>query len=258
MTKLALVTGASSGIGKELARYHASKKGDLIITARRTNLLEALKSELEKAHGVNVHVITSDLSKIDGAQKLFDDVQKQNLQVDILINNAGFGGQGSIIERKVEDDIDMIVVNVMSLVTLTHLFGKQMADRGGGKILNLGSTAGFIPGPGQAVYFASKAFVNSFSQAVDQEMKKKGVTSTAICPGLVHTEFITRAHAEGTGLSHRSGASPETVARIGYEAMMSEKLLVISEYRLSLSLQWVAPFMPRRLLLAIGEGLNSK
>jgi short-subunit dehydrogenase len=256
MGKLALVTGASSGIGKELARYHAKQGGDLIICARRQEVLEKLKAELEKEYGVTVHVIATDLSKMDAAQKLFDEVQERNLYVDYLINDAGFGGQGSIIERNLQDDVDMIVVNVVSLVALTHLFAKRMSEGHGGKILNLGSVAGFIPGPKEAVYFASKAFVKSFSQAVDQELKGKGVTSTVLCPGMVGTEFVQRANLEDTYLGHRSAASAESVAKRGYNAMMSNKLLVMNEYGFSFFLQWVLPFIPRRMALMIGETLN--
>lgn len=257
-SKVALVTGASSGIGREIARYHAKQGGNLIITARRTDRLEALKAELETQHGITVNVVASDLSEVGGANRLYEEVNKRGLEIDYLVNNAGFGGQGSIIERDLEDDIEMIMVNVISVVVLTHLFAKQMAERGGGRILHIGSTAGFIPGPDQAVYFASKAFVNSFSQAVSQELSHKGVSSTVLCPGLVNTEYISRGELEGTGLSKRWAASPQTVARLGYEAMLSEKLIVISEYRLSVFLQWLAPILPRRLLLSIGQSLNRK
>ena len=258
--KLALVTGASSGIGKELARYHAKQGGDLIISARRTSALEELKTELEKAHeGIKVHIVTADLSQMDGAQKLYDEITSNlKLKVDYLVNNAGLGGHGTILERDVKDDINMIIVNIVSLVTLTHLFAKDMAAAGGGKILNLGSTAGFMPGPSQAVYFATKAFVQSFSQAVDQELKAKGVTSTVLCPGLVTTEFVATAGLEGTDLANQKGDTPENVAKIGYDAMMAEKLVIVNEYGLSFFLQWVTPLMPRRLILKMGDQMQTK
>ena len=132
MAKLALVTGASSGIGKALARTHAEHGGDLIITARNVAALEKYKAELERDHGVKVHVIPSDLSRMDGAQKLYDEVHKRDLQVDYLINNAGVGGNGDLLERDLKEDIDMIVLNIVSYVALTHLFAKEMADRRGG------------------------------------------------------------------------------------------------------------------------------
>lgn len=258
--KLALVTGASSGIGKELARYHAKQGGDLVISARRTEALEKLKAELEKEHdGCKVYIVTADLGKMDGAQKLYDEItQKLKLKVDYLINNAGLGGHGTIIERKVEDDINMIIVNIVSLVTLTHLFAKDMAESGGGKILNVGSTAGFMPGPSQAVYFATKAFVQSFSQAVDQELKAKGVTSTVLCPGLVQTEFVATAGLEGTDLANQKGDTPDNVAKCGYDAMMVEKLVIVNEYGLSFMLNWITPLLPRRLLLILGDRMQTK
>lgn len=246
MAKLALVTGASSGIGRALARTHAEHGGDLVITARNATALEQCKAELEKAHGVQVHVIPSDLSQMDGAQKLYEEVRRRNLQVDYLINNAGVGGNGDLLERDLREDVDMIVLNIVSYVTLTHLFAKDMADRRGGKILNVGSFAGFIPGPNRAVYHATKAFVNSFSQAVDQELQKRGVTCTVLCPGFVDT-------TEGAAPAGAAPNPPSRVARMGYDAMLAEKLLVINEFKLSFLTNWVIPFVPRRLLLAVVE-----
>ena len=164
MTPLALITGASSGLGKEFARIHAKRGGDCIIAARSADKLTALKKELEATHKVSVHVISVDLSTGDGPQALYDQVKAAGLEPAILINNAGFGGQGRFIDRDLSKDHAMVDLNVKALMTLTHLFGKDMVARGGGKILNIGSSAGFVPGPMQATYFASKAFVNSFSR----------------------------------------------------------------------------------------------
>jgi short-subunit dehydrogenase len=258
MTKLALVTGASEGIGKSLARYHAKKGGDLIITARHKDSLDATKAEIEEEFGVKVHVITSDLSQVDGAQKLYDEVKKQQLEIDYLINNAGFGGQGSILERKLEDDVNMIMVNVVAYVTLTHLFAKEMADRRGGKILSVGSIAGFMPGPNQAVYYASKAFINSFSQAVNQELKSKGVTATVVCPGLVDTALISKAGLDQTKVTMVGTSTAESVARIGYDAMIAEKLVTFDEYRTLFLFEYVVPFLPRRLVLALAQYMQAK
>ena len=162
MPNTALITGASSGLGSDFARYHASKGGDVILTARREDKLAALKQELEAAHGITAHVFALDLGAPGGADQLYEAVKGAGLQVDILINNAGFGGHGRHIERDLAEEHAMIDLNVKALVTLTHRFGADMVAQGGGKILNVGSTAGFAPGPLQAVYFATKAFVNSF------------------------------------------------------------------------------------------------
>jgi short-subunit dehydrogenase len=256
--KLALVTGASAGIGKELARYHAKQGGDVILVARRKEALDALKDELEKEFSVKAHVFTADLSVAGSAEKLYDQVKKANHDIDILINNAGFGGHGKLTDRKLEEDLSMIMVNIVSLVALTHLFAADMAKKGGGQILNVGSTAGFMPGPNQATYFATKAFVNSFSQAVDQELRDKGVTSTVLCPGYVETEFAHVANLEGTQMVAQRGATAESVATCGYDAMMAKSLVIINETMLSIMLQWIIPLMPRRMVLKLGDDLMKK
>ncbi len=258
MANTALITGASSGIGAEFARYHAAKGGDLLIVAHREEALLALKSELENAHSVSVTVLAMDVGTPAQAKDLFDAVKAQGIAVDILINNAGFGGHGDFLERDLAADQAMIDLNVGALVTLSHLFGNDMKARGGGKMLQVSSTASFIPGPYQAVYYATKAFVTSFSQAIDQEMRKHGITSTALCPGLVKTEFVATANLEGTGLAKQGGATPASVAKCGYEAMMDGKLVVINERSLSFMLGWLIPFMPRRRVLKMVEGMQTK
>ncbi|MEM1238070.1 MAG: SDR family oxidoreductase [Pseudomonadota bacterium] len=257
MANTALVTGASAGIGTEFARYHASKGGDVIITARRVESLMKLKGEIEAAHGVTVHVIASDLGKPEGTAQLIADVDALGVDVDVLINNAGFGGHGNLIDRDIADERAMIELNVQSLVALTHHFGAKMAARGKGKILNVGSTAGFMPGPDQAVYFATKAFVNSFSQAVDQELRGKGVTCTVLAPGYVETEFAQVANLEGTDLV-KSGATATSVAKHGYDAMMDGKLVTINERGLSFMLNWLTPLLPRRQVLKMVEKMQAK
>ena len=173
MAITALITGASSGIGAALAQYHASKGGDVILTARRAEQLNALKLEIETAHGVSAHVFALDLTAEVGAADLHAQIKAAGLSVDILINNAGFGGQGEFVERSLEADLGMIDLNVKALVALTHLVANDMVEQGSGKILHVGSTAGFMPGPLQATYFATKAFVNSFSQALDEELLRQ-------------------------------------------------------------------------------------
>ena len=258
MSKTALITGASSGIGLELARYHASKGGDVILAARREQALTSLKSELEDKHGITAHVLVADLAADNGAAKLYADVNDLGVSVDILINNAGFGGHGKHIDRDLSDELQMIDLNVKALVELTHRFGRDMAKAGGGKILNVGSTAGFAPGPNQAVYFATKAFVNSFSQAIDHELRDKGVTCTVLAPGYVKTEFAEVANLGSTKLIQQGGATAKDVAKHGYDAMMQGKLVTINETRLSVLLNWVIPLMPRRLVLKIFGDMQEK
>ena len=258
MANTALITGASSGIGKEIARYHAAKGGDVVLTARREGELAALKADLEKSHGIAAHVFPLDLGAAGGAEALYDAVKNAGLRIDILVNNAGFGGHGIHIERDLQAEMAMIDLNVKALVTLTHKFAADMVAQGGGKILNVGSTAGFIPGPKQAVYFATKAFVNSFSQAIDQELRGKGVTCTVLAPGYVETEFAKSANLEGAKMLESGGASAESVAKHGYDAMMRGKLVTINQTSLSLLLNWIAPLLPRRRVLKMVSQAQTK
>lgn len=258
MPKTALITGASSGLGAAFARLHAAKGGALILTARREAALNALKAELEAAHGITAHVIALDLGAPGGADALYDAVQATGEEVEILINNAGFGGHGLHIERDLEDERAMIALNITALVTLAHRIGGDMAARGRGKILNVGSTAGFIPGPNQAVYFATKAFVNSFSLALDQELRAKGVTATVLAPGYVETEFAKAANLEGTQMVKAGGATAKDVARIGYRAMMKGQLVAINDPKLAFLLNWIVPFLPRRMVLSMVAKGQSK
>lgn len=257
MPNLALVTGASSGIGRELARYHATRGGDLVITARRGAELDALKVELEGKHGVRVTGIPLDLGAEGGAEALHEAVKDAGLKVDILINNAGFGGHGAFAGRDLARDLAMIDLNVKALVTLTHLFANDMLKAGGGRILHVGSTAGMMPGPMQATYFATKAFVGSFSQAIDEEMRARGVTSTVLAPGAVATEFFDTADLNGTSLGN-GAASAAAVAKVGYEAMLAGRLHVINDGRLGFLLNWIIPFLPRRTVLGMVRKMQTK
>lgn len=257
MPNTALITGASAGIGAEFARYHAFRNGDLILVARRLDKLDALKAELEAAHGVTIHTIAQDLGAQGGADALVAAVKTLGLSVDILINNAGFGGHGRHVDRDLANEQDMIDLNVKALVTLSHAFGGKMAANGGGKILQVGSTAGMMPGPLQAIYFATKAFVQSYSQALDQELRDHGVTCTVLAPGYVETEFKDRADLGWTDLV-KNGATAASVAKHGYDAMMAGKLVTVNETPLSILTQWVIPLMPRRMVLKMVEKMQSK
>ena len=166
MKNTALITGASSGLGKEFARIHAAKGGDVIIIARRTDKLIGLQKELENKYNVTVKVIAKDLTLPNAAQEIYDEVQQQGIAVKYLINNAGFGGHGKFHERVWEEDLAMIHLNIIALTALTRLFLPDFVTRNQGKILNVSSTASFMPGPLQAVYFATKAYVTFFSNAI--------------------------------------------------------------------------------------------
>lgn len=256
MSNTALITGASSGIGREFARYHAKRGGDLIITARRADALEALKAELEAAHSVKVTVVALDLGAPDGAAQLY--AATKDHKIDILINNAGFGGQGAFIDRALDADLAMIDLNVKALVALTHMVAKDMVAHGGGKILNVSSTAAYMPGPLQATYFATKAYVSSFSQALDAELRDKGITVTALEPGFVATEFAAVADLEGTGLAAQKGSTADKVAKFGYDAMLRGDLRAINEGQLRFMLNWIMPWLPRRMAMNMIKKMQTK
>lgn len=258
MGNVALVTGASSGIGAEFARYHAERGGDLVLTARREAALESLKQELEAAHGITVHVIALDLGSDGAAQTLHDQIKAAGIEIDVLINNAGFGGQGAHLARKLAEETGMIDLNVKALMSLTHLMAGDMVARGAGKILNVGSTAGFMPGPNQAVYFATKAFVKSYSEALAQELKGSGVSVTLLAPGYVETEFAARSGLEGTRLVSGGGKTPQSVAKYGYDAMRRAELVAVNEPLLGFMVNWIIPLLPRKVVLRMVEKMQAK
>lgn len=226
MTGTALVTGASNGIGLELAKEHAKRGGDLVLVARSKDALQALSEELHVLYGVSSLVIPMDLSKPGSPAKLQKELEKQDVRVDVLVNNAGFGGYGRFWERKTADDLQMIDLNVRALTELTHRFTPAMVARGHGRILNVGSVAGFLPGPLQATYYATKAFVVSWTQAIAEELRGTGVTATVLCPGPVQTGFKQEAGIEAGRLFH-GAPGPAPVAAYGYKAMEKGKVVAV-------------------------------
>lgn len=255
MKNTALITGASSGIGKELARIHAKNNGDLILVARRLNLLESLKAELENKYSIQVIIIELDLTEKDAVTNLIDSIKQKNITINYLFNNAGFGGYGDFVEREIKQDLEMIQLNVTALVELTHGIANQMIENGGGKILNTASTAGFLPGPLQATYFATKAFVVSFSQALNQELKSKKISVTALCPGPVQTEFIAVAGMSKSKM-FQGAKSAEYTANKGYNAMMNDKLICISEPSLNFLINYMLWMVPRRMVLKMVDRMQ--
>lgn len=257
MGNTALITGASSGIGAELARYHASKSGDLVLVARRKDALDKLKLELESAHDISATVIAADLSQPDSANEIYKATSEAGIKIDFLINNAGFGGHGKFHERDLAKDQAMMQVNMVSLVNLTHLYLQDMVSRNSGKILHVASSAGFMPGPLQAVYYATKSFVVSFSQAIAQELSDTGITSTALCPGTVATDFVKAGDLDGVS-AWDNAATPESVAICGYNAMMNGELVAINERSLKFMLDWVVPLLPRKTVLKMSQEIMEK
>ncbi|GGO32480.1 SDR family NAD(P)-dependent oxidoreductase [Deinococcus humi] len=223
-TSTALVTGASSGIGKGIARQLAAYGANLILVARSEGKLRALADELSRQHGVRADVIAADLSHPEAGQRLEDEVGARGLQVDLLVNNAGFGGFSEFFQQDPNEINEMIAVNVTILTDLTRRFLPPMLERGRGRVLNVASTAGFIPGPLMAVYYATKAYVLSFSEAVNEELRGTGLSVTALCPGPVDTGFQDVATLNESrlmsGLTRLAVLDVETVARIGVDAML--------------------------------------
>lgn len=249
MKKVALITGASSGIGKELARIHAEKGGDVIIVARRLEKLDTLKTELELKHGIVVMAIAKDLSKLGAAKELYNELQEAGVKVEYLCNNAGFGLRGKFHELPWERQQQMVNLNMTVLTELTYLFLPQMVARNHGKILNTSSTASFMPGPLQAVYYASKAYVTFLGNAIAEELHDTGVTITTLMPGATETEFAATSGMDKTGLFEKT-VSARSVAEDGYNGMISGKLDVVSGLTLAQNLMMKSiPITPKKLLL---------
>lgn len=247
MDNVGLVTGASSGIGRELARLHAERNRDLVIVARREGELNDLKRELEAAHRVRVRVVAADLTEAEARVRLVDDLRADGIFVEYLFNNAGYGYLGTFHEQNWGKLAGMIDLNVTAVTHLTHLLAPAMVEYGEGRILNTSSTAGFMPGPLQAVYFATKAYVNSFTKAIASELEGTGVTATALCPGAVKTEFADAAEMPEDNDLMKGAKSARYTAERGYAAMEAGELEVITEVGLRVMIKSALPFVPERV-----------
>jgi short-subunit dehydrogenase len=240
-----LITGASAGLGAEFARRCTLRGDELVLVARRRKRLEALADEL----GGKVHVFAADLARVDAAASLINGVEAEGLTVDTLINNAGFGGGGRFADLSLERQREMIELNVRTLTELAHLVLRPMLERGRGAILNVASTAAFQPGPGSAVYFATKAYVLSFSEALHQELKDSGVKVSALCPGATATEFGVVAGYEGRQLD-RFKADARGVVEAGLNGLDRNKAIVIPGLFNKATAQ-VSRFLPRAAIRRI-------
>jgi len=252
----ALITGASSGIGMDLARLMAADF-DLIITARNQSELEKLARELEAQHGNHVHVIAADLARPEAPKEVFAEIERRGLRIDMLINNAGFGIYGDFANSDLQRDLEMVEVNISAVTALTRFALPGMLERGRGRIMNVASTAGFQPGPLMAVYYATKAYVIMFSEAVANELKGSGVTVTCLCPGPTATQFADRANMEKSRLFRMGAMRSMDVARAGYKAMMAGKTVMIPGL-MNRTLAFSVRLSPRKLVTAISRSLQER
>src|SRR5712691_5443752 len=251
--RTALITGASGGIGYEFAKLCAHDHNNLVLIARSGSKLAQIADELQQQFGISARSIALDLASPIAPQFLFDQLQREGIPIDILVNNAGYGRFGEFAELPLEESLGQIQLNVLALTALTRLFVGPMLERRSGKIMNVASTAGFQPGPLMAVYYATKAYVISFSEALANELHGKGVTVTCLCPGATDTEFQKRAGTENTALFRKlRPMDAQTVARAGYRGLMSGKTLVIPGFRNRLLAESVR-FGPRKLVTAISR-----
>jgi len=244
---IVLITGASSGIGLELAKLFARENHDLALVARSYDKLKYVAEDLQQTYGVQVKYYAKDLSISSTPKEIFEVLQNEGKNIDVLVNNAGFGWRGAFVQMELANALGMIQVNITALTHLTRLFLPGMIERGHGKILNVASTAAFQPGPMMATYYASKAYVLSFSEALSEELKGTGVTVTAFCPGPTTTGFGRRAGFVNEKIfGDMLSMDSYTVALDGYKGLMKGKPIVISGWKNWLGTKLVR-FIPRPL-----------
>jgi len=251
MNNTALITWASSGLGKEFAYIHAKKWNDLVLVARRSHKLELIKSDIESKYKVSVHVISKDLTADSAVKDIYKEIVENHISIEYLINNAGFGWVWKFSKRPWENELSMIQLNIIALTELCYMFLPDMLSRNSWKILNVSSTASLIPGPNQAVYYATKAFVTSLSNAISSELHDSKVTVSALLPWAVETEFWAVSGMDKTSLFEWA-VSAQGVAQAWYDGMMSGKLNIIAGLKFPQNiLVKMIPFLPKKLLLKI-------
>ncbi len=252
MANTALITGASNGIGLELAKLHAQNHGDLVLVARSYEKLCSIKNELEAQYSVKVWAFAQDLTASDAAANVFAFTTQNQIVIDTLINNAGFGEHANFHQQDITQIERMMQLNMQSLTLLTRLYLPSMVAQKSGKILNVASIAAFMPGPLMAVYYATKAYVKSFSLAVSAEVKSHQVSVTVYCPGPVKSGFVTAGDLVGVKAWDRAPTA-QSAALIGYQAMMQKKRIAFNETKLRLLVEAILPFLPMALILKLSK-----
>lgn len=250
MEKNVLITGASSGIGYEFAARFAKEGYNIIAVARNKQKLDELKRQLEKTYGIAVWIYAKDLSNQNEVHDLYETLKNEQLDVHILVNNAGFGLYGEFVETELQEELNMIDLNIKTLTHLTKLVVVDMVKRNEGKILNVASTAAFQPGPLMAVYYATKAYVLSFSEALSNELRHTNVTVSALCPGPTATGFVDRANLQQSKLFKSGVMDVKQVVEAGYKGVMNNKTVIIPGVANKL-LAFSVRFMPRKFVTNI-------
>lgn len=248
MKKTALITGASGGLGLSFVNIFAREGYDVVLVARNGERLEEIKGEIEAKYGVRAYVIAKDLCKMDGAKEVYVATQTAGITVDVLVNNAGFGDFGEFYKSDLSKQTRMVELNCIALMELCHLYLPQMLENGSGNILNVDSIAAFQPGPLMSVYYATKAFVFSFSQALYRELKGTGVKVTALCPGPIRTNFDSSAELGESGLFKNLKVwAPDVVAEFGYKNMKKGKSFCVCGF-MNKIIVFANRFAPRALV----------
>ena len=257
MSKTALITGASGGIGYELALLFARDGFDCILVARSHDQLNALAAHMESEFRVKTLVLPKDLSKASAVDEIYEEVTAASMPVDVLVNNAGFPVYGLFTETDLDTELQMLQVNVVALTQLTKLFLRGMIERRYGRILNLASTAAFEPGPLMAVYYASKAYVLNFSEALANELHGTGVTVTTLAPGPTRTGFQKRGRLEDSRLVQGNIGDAPSVALAGYRGLMAGKTLVIPGFSNKL-IPWIVRVSPRGVVTRVVRRMQER
>jgi len=256
MAKTALITGASLGIGYELAKLFARDKHALVLVARSGEKLQKIAEELKQLGSPQVTVIVKDLAELEAPDEIFAETERRKLQIDFLVNNAGFGERGPFLKTNLDNELEMVQVNIVALMHLTKLYLPGMVQRRFGRIMQVASTAAFQPGPFMAVYYATKAFVLSFSEALWEELDGTGVTVTALCPGATETGFAARAGMLNSKLFNMRVMNVKPVVEEGYRAMMKGQSLVVTGLRnrlMAFSIRFAPRSVVRKVVRRIQE-----
>jgi short-subunit dehydrogenase len=254
--KTALITGAASGIGYELACLFVQDNYNLVLVDRNGQKLIEIAHDFRNKFDISVKIISKDLSLPTSPLEIFTELQQASINIDVLVNNAGFGQCGFFIETDLKNELDMLQVNLVCVTHLTKLFVKEMVKQGEGRILNVASTAAFQPGPLMAVYFATKAYVLSFSEAIANELEETGVSVTVLCPGPTHSAFHERTGmADSEQLKSKKMMDAATVAQIGYRGMMEGKTVVIPGVKNRIMAESVR-FTPRKLVTKLVRSMQ--